>query len=443
MSHNANTNWVKNSVVLYFAVLIGIVIVIAAYLTHQPLYWMLAACVPLVVVAIYIGRLQYVFFKRKFSYRFLPVFANNKIKEADLNPLIGNEQCRKPYNACFFNFETKREQRYPSFGKPVREKQHSYYLADGGRVWQIRPGYAGCRTEQGNFDFEIFRQQSRRSEIKMIELKLSPEVGSFHLVNSSTSQANGTPNIKSMFYDGSAYPVFRDAEAMLLFLKKLRDLSEGKPVGIRLAPDNKKDFYSIGYAICKTEIIPDFIVVEGLSGSSDKPDMFQHHDNGKALYEALLFVDETLRHYGLRSKIKIIASGEISAAFDIFKLLTLEANGVLASKEGDGEKIGTWQNVAKRVYTHKDLCTETLDLFRSFRFKRVSDITVANFFSKLKLTYPETVNMHNNISLFSDMAAKTDTLIVRPFKTKLKNDTAMRFKKVQQGMFFYKLENLS
>jgi hypothetical protein len=441
MSHNANANWIKSSVLLYLAVFINIAVVIAAYLADQNLFWMLAASVPLLSIAIYIGQLQNIFFwpvkgfsKQKFSLRLGHLFS--KSKENDLSFMIGNEQCSKPYDAYFFNIETKKEQQSTHSRKPVKGNHNGYYLADGGRVWQICPDYTGCCTDDGNFNGEIFKEQARRSEIKMIELKLSYKTGSFHSANSEKNISDIAGNSKSIFYEGSAFNVFRNAEAMILFLKTLRDLSGGKPVGVRLAPDNKKDFYSICHAICKTQIAPDFIVVEGVSVDTDQTYLYQHPDHAKSLYEALLFVAETLRHYRIRGKIKIIASGNISSAFDILKLVSLGANGVWAIQHNDKAEAGMFYSGKRSMRSHKDLYSTTLLLMSSLKFKSVHDITLANFFSKLKIAQPETSGMQNNIAFFSDEVAEPEILKIRLFNANNKNEMNRVSNKVQKEMSF-------
>lgn len=435
MSQNKNTNWVRSSALLYLAVFINIAVVIAAYIADQNLFWILSASVPLLIITIYIGQLQNVFFKplngffkRDVLSRLRYSFQYDKIKETDLKLIIGNEQCRKPFNACFFNVETKKEQQSTSSDKPGRQKNNSYYLADEGRVWQIGPDYAGCRTKQGNFNCEVFKEHALRSEIKMIELNLSPQVRAFNSVKADKNVSDIACNSKSIFYEESAYNVFRNAEAMILFIKKLRDLSGGKPVGVRLAPDNKKDFYSICHAICKTQIIPDFIVVEELSDDADKLHL--------SLYEALLFVGETLRHYRIQSKIKIIASGKISSAFDILKLLSLGANGVWAIKHDDKKNAGIFYSGEMSVPSYKDLYRTTLKLMRSLKFTNVNDITLANFFSKLKIGQPETLSMQNNINLFFDQAVKPEIFKISSVKTKDKNEMSAILKKTQKEMSF-------
>ncbi|MFT6122617.1 MAG: glutamate synthase domain-containing protein 2 [Oleiphilaceae bacterium] len=48
-----------------------------------------------------------------------------------------------------------------------------YHLENGGDlVWQVGTGYFGCRTNQGNFCSETFREKASFDSIKMIEIKL-------------------------------------------------------------------------------------------------------------------------------------------------------------------------------------------------------------------------------------------------------------------------------
>lgn len=439
MPHNANANRLKSRAVLYIAVVVNVAVVIIAYFAGQNLYWMFAASVPVLITSIYIGHLQNTslwpvggFFKHIFSSRFLHSFRYNKIKETSLKLMIGNEQCRKPFNASFFNMETEEQLRATTFDNQKNEKISSYYLADDGRVWQIGPDYAGCKTEQGNFSCEMFKEQANSAEIKMIELNLSPEAGPLYSTNIKNNTTKFASRRNSIFCDGSAYNVFRNAEAMILFLKTLRDLSGGKPVGVRLAPDNKKDFYSICHAICKTQIVPDFIVVEALSTDIDKSHRFQQPNLSKRLYEGLLFVGETLRHYGIRSKIKIIASGKVTSAFDVLKLIVLGANGVCASKIIDAKKAAMFYSGEMRKLSHQDLYRKTLDLMRFLKFTSLNDVTLANFFSKLKIEQLENLSMQNNLNFFSNTALKPQIVQIKSFKTRDNNETIKVLKKTQK-----------
>ena len=49
-----------------------------------------------------------------------------------------------------------------------------YHLEAGGDlVWQIGTGYFGCRTLDGHFDGEKFKEKAANTSVKMIEVKLS------------------------------------------------------------------------------------------------------------------------------------------------------------------------------------------------------------------------------------------------------------------------------
>ena len=53
---------------------------------------------------------------------------------------------------------------------------------------------------------------------------------------------------------------------------------------------------------------------------------------GMALSDAIVFVNQTLKEYGLRDEIKILASGKIISAFDIAKTLALGADACYSAR---------------------------------------------------------------------------------------------------------------
>ena len=71
------------------------------------------------------------------------------------------------------------------------------------------------------------------------------------------------------------YREFAEAESMLHFVDTLREFSDGKPVGIKLCVD-RKEFHEICYSIRKTELIPDFIVVEGFKAGDNFSETNSH-----------------------------------------------------------------------------------------------------------------------------------------------------------------------
>jgi glutamate synthase domain-containing protein 2 len=124
----------------------------------------------------------------------------------------------------------------------------------------------------------------------------------------------------------SRHSAFTTPVEMMEFIGQLRELSGGKPVGFKLCVGHPWEFMGMVKAMLKTNIIPDFIVVDGGEGGTGAaPVEFADHI-GMPLREGLLFVHNTLVGAGLRDKLCIGASGKIVSAFDIARVLALGAD---------------------------------------------------------------------------------------------------------------------
>lgn len=119
---------------------------------------------------------------------------------------------------------------------------------------------------------------------------------------------------------------------MLQFIKRLRNITGGKPIGIKLCLGNPFEFDSLVKDIVSNRIMPDFITVDGGEGGTGAaPLVFTNHI-GNPLLDALSLVTKSLVKYGIRKDIKVIASGKASTSFDIIKLIALGADGVNAAR---------------------------------------------------------------------------------------------------------------
>lgn len=103
----------------------------------------------------------------------------------------------------------------------------------------------------------------------MIELKLFPRVTR----HNTSAKSNTEAVINSKYPDVILKPInkhsaFSNPERMAIFLNSLRQLSGKKTVGIRLCVAEKKEFHEIGHAFRKTEIIPQYMVIEDCSGEN-------------------------------------------------------------------------------------------------------------------------------------------------------------------------------
>lgn len=122
------------------------------------------------------------------------------------------------------------------------------------------------------------------------------------------------------------HSAFDTPTGLMTFIGQLRELSDGKPVGFKLCIGHKREFMCIVKAMLKTEILPDFIVVDGSEGGTGAAPLEFANHIGTPLVEGLAFVHNTLRGAGLRSKIKIGASGKLVTAFDLCRIGALGAD---------------------------------------------------------------------------------------------------------------------
>ena len=73
-------------------------------------------------------------------------------------------------------------------------------------------------------------------------------------------------------------------------------------------------------------IWPDFITVDGAEGGTGAAPLEFADSVGVPLEPALIFVQNTLRKYGLRDEIKVVASGKVLTAFSILRMKALGAD---------------------------------------------------------------------------------------------------------------------
>jgi glutamate synthase domain-containing protein 2 len=119
---------------------------------------------------------------------------------------------------------------------------------------------------------------------------------------------------------------------MIKFIDKLRKLSGGKPIGIKLCIGDIAQFDSLIGDMKDNDCYPDFITIDGGEGGTGAAPLVFTNYVGTPLIDALIAVNYTLLRYDLRKDIRIIASGKASTSFDIVKLLAIGADGVNAAR---------------------------------------------------------------------------------------------------------------
>jgi glutamate synthase domain-containing protein 2 len=270
--------------------------------------------------------------------------------KVDHNPrvLVGGPDCLKPYSASILNISamsygslSKNAIMALNGGAKLDGFAHNtgegglspYHLEPGGDViWQIGTGYFGCRHPDGTFNFDAFAERSQLPNVKMVEIKLSQGAKPGHggiLPAAKVTDEIAKIRLVEKGKDVLSPPyhtAFNSPIGLLQFVKKLRELSGGKPVGFKLCIGQKSQFIAICKAMVKTGITPDFITVDGGEGGTGAAPLEFSNSVGMPLRDALAFVYDALHGYGLKKHIKIIASGKVHTGFDIVKNIALGAD---------------------------------------------------------------------------------------------------------------------
>ena len=274
--------------------------------------------------------------------------APTHLHDHDFRITIGGETCKQPYAISLFNVSAM------SFGAlsahAVMALNKGAYMGGfahdtgegsisrhhrvhgGDLIWEIGSGYFGCRDAEGRFSPERFVENALSPQVKMIEIKLSqgakPGHGGVLLgpkVTPEIAEARGV-QIGEDCVSPSSHSSFSTPLELLHFVQQLRTLSEGKPVGFKLCIGHPWEWFGIAKAMQESQILPDFIVVDGSEGGTGAAPLEFSDHIGTPLQEGLRLVHNTLVGIGLRDKIRLGASGKIISGFDMARTIALGAD---------------------------------------------------------------------------------------------------------------------
>lgn len=278
--------------------------------------------------------------------------APTKVREETKRVTIGGEHCKQPYSAARLNCSAmsfgalganaitaiNKGAKLAGFYHNTGEGGYSPYHQQGGDiVWQIGTGYFGCRTPDGKFSPEAFRN-ALTDQVKMIEIKISQGAKPSHggvLPAAKVTEEIAKIRLVNMGEDVLSPPghsAYDSPKGLLEFVARLRELSDGRPVGFKLCIGRKYEFMAICKAMLETGILPDFITIDGAEGGTGAAPVEYSNRFGLPCLEGVNFVHNCLIGTGLRDKIKIIGSGKTATGFDIITKLAVGADLVNAAR---------------------------------------------------------------------------------------------------------------
>ena len=267
---------------------------------------------------------------------------------------IGGPDCTQPYQISLMNISSMSfgalsdkavlaMNKGAALGNFVHEtgeggitKYHLEYGAD--LFWEIGSGYFGCRNHDGSFNAERFAEKARWPQVKGVTIKVSqgakPGLGGVlpaAKLTPAIAQARDVPMGQDCVSPAS-HPEFSTPRELMEFVARLRELSDGKPVGYKFCVGSRVDVLSMCKAMLDTGITPDFIIIDGAEGGTGAAPLEYEDTVGAPLTEGLMVMHNALVGCGLRGKIKIGVAGKIALGSDIVKRLIQGADFTMSAR---------------------------------------------------------------------------------------------------------------
>ncbi|WP_366511523.1 FMN-binding glutamate synthase family protein [Maricaulis sp.] len=254
---------------------------------------------------------------------------------AEAQPLRVGPQARTPYDApSFFNISGMS---YGALSKPaVRALSRGAAKAgiwmntgEGGLspmhleggcdiVFQIGTAKYGVRDDQGGLSDENLRRVAGHEQVRMFELKLSqgakPGKGGIlpaEKVTRDIARIRGIP-VGQASISPNRHPEFDDIGGLLDMIGHIREVT-GKPVGFKAVIGAYGWIEEMCVEITKRgpDSAPDFFTIDSGDGGTGAAPMALMDNVGLTIRESLPIAVSLLERYGLKERIRVIASGKL------------------------------------------------------------------------------------------------------------------------------------
>ncbi|MCK2004264.1 FMN-binding glutamate synthase family protein [[Brevibacterium] frigoritolerans] len=197
-------------------------------------------------------------------------------------------------------------------------------------MMQIGPGLFGVRTPGGEFSWEVFKKKSEIEQVKAFEIKLAQgaKIRGGHIEGQKVTEEiaqirmvepGQTINSPNRFYE------FKNFNELFEFVERMRDVG-GKPVGIKIVVGDLDALEEMTKTMRDTGKGPDFITVDGGEGGTGATYQELADAVGLPIMSALPLVDEMLKKYDVRNRVKLIASGKLTSPDKVAVALAMGAD---------------------------------------------------------------------------------------------------------------------
>ncbi len=206
-------------------------------------------------------------------------------------------------------------------------------------VFQIGTAKYGVRDANGALDDRKLASIAAHEQVRMFELKLSqgakPGKGGIVPADKVTREIAEIRGIKEgcASISPNRHPDISNDNDLLNMLAHIRELT-GKPVGFKTVIGDKQWLDELFSLIRKKgeDYAPDFITLDGAEGGTGASPMPLIDAVGLPLKESLPLLVDKLNEYGLRERIKVIASGKLVNPTDITWALCVGADFITSAR---------------------------------------------------------------------------------------------------------------
>lgn len=296
---------------------------------------------------------RYSYHKSGFEWMLHSNCPSDKVED-DLRIMVGGADCTKPYSCSLLNVSGMS---YGSISKNATLALNGgaklggfaantgeggltdYHLENGGDViFQLGTGYFGSRDENGRFSEKIFREKAAHPQVKMVEIKISqgakPGYGAIMPGIKLTEEIARIRGVKAgiTVISPPGHSEFKTPKELMYFMKRLRDASGGKPVGYKFCLGQKHEVFSMCKAMIETGITPDYIAIDDAEGGTGAAHFESADSMGMPLEDAVPFVHDVLKGFGLKKHVRLFVSGKITSGFHIARYLALGADACYSAR---------------------------------------------------------------------------------------------------------------
>ena len=206
-------------------------------------------------------------------------------------------------------------------------------------VFQIGTAKYGVRTPEGVLSEDRLREVAAHPEVRMFEIKLAqgakpgkggilpaakitPEIAEIRGIHAGSDSVSPNRHVEA-----------EDTDGLLDMIERIRDIT-GKPVGIKTVAGGSQPFEELFGTICRrgAASAPDFITLDGGEGGTGASPMPLMDLVGMSIREALPMVSDLRDRYGLKDRIRLVASGKLVNPGDVAWALAAGADFVTSAR---------------------------------------------------------------------------------------------------------------